>query len=128
MNDDERNEKLAKVVDDFSDAINGFGTEPKAFIDAFCRQHRTLQQSMFGVILQLIGFMASEDYQTDGRNDASKTMAKSIIAGLGDQFEHNEFLYYFGVFTDDDKAKAKAKENRMNFEAHVKNYLHLPCV
>lgn len=64
----------------FSYAVNGGGFSQNAFNDFFAGQHRTLQQAMFGKILKLIHFMASDEYQTDGRNDHSKKLAQELDA------------------------------------------------
>ena len=55
---------------------------PKAFIEAFKREHRTLQQSAFRMLLELVEEMASVSYQTDGRNEDSKKMAQTLLEGF----------------------------------------------
>ena len=54
----------------------------KAFIETFKREHRTLQQSAFKMFLELIEEMATENYRTDGRNEASQKMAKTLLDGF----------------------------------------------
>lgn len=89
-----------EVANKFSDFVNGFDhkgqtqefikaisnekfTTPEAeFNNALGRQHRTLQQSMFRVMLGVIEHMASNDFHTDGRNEGSKKVAKQLIAGF----------------------------------------------
>jgi len=72
---------LANVLTDY---VNTYSTEKisKDFIDAFCVEHRTLQQSSFRMILSLIEHMASDNYITDGRNKASHKIAKKLIDGF----------------------------------------------
>lgn len=53
----------------------------KAFTEAFNREHNTLQQSVFKLMLELMEFMATEDYRTDGRNAESKKVAKRLLEG-----------------------------------------------
>lgn len=54
----------------------------KAFIEAFKREHRTLQQLAFKMILELVEEMATENYHTDGRNEQSKLMAQTLLKGF----------------------------------------------
>lgn len=54
----------------------------KGFIEAFKREHRTLQQSAFRMMLELIEEMATEDYHVDGRNEASKEIAQALLKGF----------------------------------------------
>ena len=54
----------------------------KAFIDAFKREHRTLQQSAFKMLLELVEEMATENYHTDGRNEQSKIVAQTLLKGF----------------------------------------------
>lgn len=77
----QRNERWHKWLDQFSDLVNNLSQEDQAkgFQNAFSRQHRTLQQSMFRVMLRQIEYMASDEYRTDGRNEGSKAVAKTIV-------------------------------------------------
>ena len=54
----------------------------KAFIEAFKREHRTLQQSAFKMLLELVEEMATENYHTDGRNEQSKIVAQTLLKGF----------------------------------------------
>lgn len=73
-----------ELADAMTDYVNTFSMRErtKEFIDGFCRQHNTLQQSSFRMILELMEHMASENYHTDGRNDASKNIARDLINGF----------------------------------------------
>jgi chaperonin GroEL (HSP60 family) len=78
----EKEEKWAKLLNDFSDLVNtgyNYSEYAKGFQNAFSRQHRTLQQNMFRVMLQQIEHMATDEYRTDGRNEDSKEVAKAIV-------------------------------------------------
>ena len=78
-------EKQRKEAQDLMDAIGNYvnyGKSKKAFIEAFKREHRTLQQSAFRMFLELMEEMASENYHTDGRNDDSKKMAQTLLEGF----------------------------------------------
>jgi hypothetical protein len=61
------------------------------FCEEFSREHRTLQQSSFRLILQLIEYMASDEYRTDGRNEESKKMAKTLLTGFREH-KKKEFI------------------------------------
>lgn len=68
------------IVRLFTYAVNGGGFNQETFNQTFATQHRTLQQAMFGKILKLIHFMASDEYDTDGRNENSKKIAQELDA------------------------------------------------
>ena len=74
-----RKDSAEAVIIAFSHAVNNFGFDDKAFINAFCKEHKTLQQNMFRAMLGLIKHMASDDYNYDGRNEASHKVAKEIV-------------------------------------------------
>ena len=87
-------EKQRKEAQDLMDAIGNYvnyGKSKKAFIEAFKREHRTLQQSAFRMFLELMEEMASENYHTDGRNDDSKKMAQTLLEGFK-QAKKQEYL------------------------------------
>lgn len=74
--------ELAKsFVSDMADYVN-HNRSSEAFINAFFAEHRTLQQSMFSMMLRLIEAMADDDYKTDARNEDSKTIAKKLLIGF----------------------------------------------
>jgi hypothetical protein len=78
-------EKLTglQLADAMTDYVNTFSRDKsKEFIEAFCRQHNTLQQSSFRMILELIEHMASDNYRVDGRNEATKKIAQKLIDGF----------------------------------------------
>ena len=45
--------KEEKFIQDFGKLCNSFSIDKKAIFKAFCCEHKTIQQSMFGVILTL---------------------------------------------------------------------------
>ena len=75
-------EKAKALAENFGNFVNSYGHDTEAFIEAFSRQHRTLQQSMMRVMLSTIEHVASDAYHTDGRNEQSKEIAKTIIKGF----------------------------------------------
>ena len=82
---EQKKEKDFAEAKELMDAIGryvNYGKSKKAFIEAFKREHRTLQQSAFRMMLELIEEMATENYRTDGRNEDSKKMAKTLLDGF----------------------------------------------
>lgn len=73
-------DELAELITDF---VNSSDRDKHAnFIQAFSNQHRTLQQSAFGLMLKLMEHMASDEYRTDARNEDSKKIAQNLIKGF----------------------------------------------
>ena len=70
--------ELVKVLGDY---VN-YRKSSKEFIEAFKREHRTIQQSAFKMLLELVEEMASENYHTDGRNEQSKIVAQKLLKGF----------------------------------------------
>lgn len=80
-----KNEQEFRDADAVMTALSNYVNYRKStqgFIDAFKREHRTLQQSMFGMFLALIEDMATDNYHTDGRNEDSQKMARQLIEGF----------------------------------------------
>ena len=71
--------QLAEAMADF---VNGGRDKQKDFIEGFCRQHRTLQQSAFKMMLELMEHIASDEYRTDGRNEDSQKIARNLVEGF----------------------------------------------
>ena len=72
--------ELAEAITDFVNSSNK--EKNKEFVEAFSCQHRTLQQSAFGLMLQTIEHIASENYHTDARNEDSKKVAQTLMKGF----------------------------------------------
>jgi len=83
-----------KIAADLAQLVNSMSFKPDYFIEAMSKEHRTLQQSFTKLCLQWIENCASEEYQTDGRNEASHDICHDIIevwhsmTGLGNQFDY----------------------------------------
>lgn len=79
-----------QLAENMTDFVNSYSRDKhKDFIEGFCRQHRTLQQSSFRMILELIEHMASDEYRTDDRNADSQKVAKLLLKGFKTEF-HND--------------------------------------
>ena len=81
IRNEENTQKAMALADSLTTFVNG-GNKAKLFIDAFKCQHRTLQQSAFKMMLELLEEMTTEQYRVDGRNEASQEIAKDLIEGF----------------------------------------------
>ena len=123
--------KEEKFIHDFANLCNSCCIDKEAIFKAFCGEHRTLQQSMFGVILAIISGIAGKDYSIDGRNTASRKMAIQFIEGYA-EMEYQKFLeeHKFNMHNDKDLAyyTGKAGELRKAIIENPALYLRLPCI
>ena len=70
----------------FTDMVNYRGKEDVTkFLEQFKKEHNTLQQSVFRVMMETIDLMASEDIYVDGRNESSQAVAKAILRGFREE-------------------------------------------
>jgi hypothetical protein len=81
IRNEENTQKAMALADALTTFVNG-GNKAKLFIDAFKCQHRTLQQSAFKMMLELMEEMTTENYRVDGRNEDSKEIATDLIKGF----------------------------------------------
>jgi hypothetical protein len=81
IRNEENTQKAMALADSLTTFVNG-GNKAKLFIDAFKCQHRTLQQSAFKMMLELMEEMTTENYRVDGRNEVSKDIATDLIEGF----------------------------------------------
>lgn len=71
-----------ELANELTNFVNNFNCNHEEFIEAFCREHRTLQQSSFRLFLMLLERLASDEYTFDGRNEQSHQLAKKMIEGF----------------------------------------------
>jgi len=64
--------------------LNTYGDKSEAFNEAMSREHRTLQQNFTRLCLKWLEHVASDEYSTDGRNEQSKEIAQTLLAGFKD--------------------------------------------
>lgn len=76
--------RKAKVVTNVLANYVNHNRTTEAFKQAFKQEHRTLQQSMFKMFLELMEEMATGDYPTDARNEDSKQVAITLIKGYSE--------------------------------------------
>lgn len=77
--DNLRESREGKAMSQLSDAVNSMSFHSKDFAKAATLEHRTLQQSLFRSVVEIIKVYASDDYTYDGRNQASHELAKKIV-------------------------------------------------
>lgn len=71
-----------ELANELTNFVNNYNCDHEEFINAFCREHRTLQQSSFRLFLMLLERLASDEYNTDLRNKSSHEVAKKMIEGF----------------------------------------------
>ena len=72
-----------------SDLLNSFQFNPERVCQAMTREHRTLQQSFTRLCIHWLCTCASDEYQFDGRNEASHDIAKALIESQDADFIGN---------------------------------------
>lgn len=78
--DKSREEKLVQQI---TDAVNSFGFDSELFCQSMGREHKTLQQNfMREVIVPYIRYAASNNYNTDGRNEETHLLAIELTRAL----------------------------------------------
>ena len=71
-----------ELTSEITNYLNTYGDKSVEFNEAMSREHRTLQQNFTRLCLAWIEHCASDDYRTDGRNEASQNTAKAILKGF----------------------------------------------
>ena len=74
----ESEEKAQAVVRDLSDWVNEMGHNNQDFVEAVMREHRTLQQQMFEVMLACVAEWAKTEYY-DARNEFCVLKCREIM-------------------------------------------------
>ena len=117
-----------KLIAYFSNLVNG-GADIDAILNQFEREHRTLQQSMFSVMMKIILHVSKDEYQTDGRNEYMKKTAQDLVKGYGEIFEAKEVKYYQEeIGYGEVEAREKAKKSRQSFDKNIEMYFNMPCI
>ncbi len=75
-------DKEYKAAMALEDAINDYGWDPKKFAKVCTTFHRTLQQTLFRTIVEVLICYADENRGTDPRNQASKEGSQQILKVL----------------------------------------------
>lgn len=75
MNDDKVKEQVSTVTS----MLNSFTFDYEGFCKQMCKEHRTLQQSFTRLCIRWLCECSTDEYQYDGRNEASHEIAKALI-------------------------------------------------
>lgn len=75
----DENSREFKAAKKLEHALNDYGWNEKRFALAVTTFHRTLQQTLFRSIVEVIRIMGSEDYRYDLRNKASHEICKRTV-------------------------------------------------
>ena len=119
-------EKDVQVIKDFSNAVNNYNFDTKAFIEQFKREHRTLQQSMFRAMLALILEMSKDEYQVDGRNEYSKKTAQNLVRGYAEEMKQEYLREVCGVGDVYYEKRAEGIKQDILKQPHI--YFNIPLV
>ncbi len=124
----ERKEASIKLVDDFANLVNG-QPDIGAILARFKQEHRTLQQSMFRVIAQILIMISKDDYATDPRNEESKNMAKRFVSGYMEMWkkEDKQRLIESCGYSEEE-AEISAERLKQQMIAEPERYLGLSCI
>ena len=76
--------RIREAVDAMTSLCNVMGHDTKAFVARMATEHRTLQQAFTGVCLQWLKLVASENYDTDARNEYSQKIARKLLKDIED--------------------------------------------
>ena len=68
-----------KQANEVADMLNSLLFDYEGFCREMTRQHRTLQQSFTRLCIHWLATCSSDEYQYDGRNEASHRIAKALI-------------------------------------------------
>ena len=83
FNSDIKSKEMAKeLVEKITDFVNSYSLKSEQFNEAMSREHRTLQQSFTRLCLKWIEYVASDEYRTDGRNEASHEICAQLLKGF----------------------------------------------
>ena len=73
-----------EAADALTDYVNVLGREYGAFVTAILASHRTLQQNIMRMFMELVKAWSEVQF-TDMRNEGTVTLAKQIMEAVGDK-------------------------------------------
>ena len=73
------NSRKFKAAKELEHALNDYGWNEKRFASVVTTFHRTLQQTLFRSMVEVIRIMGSEGYGYDLRNKSSHEICKKIV-------------------------------------------------
>lgn len=79
-----------ELATNIANALNAFGFKGKDFCEAMGREHRTLQQSFTRLCIDWLRYCGDlEEWQYDGRNEASVIVGKIVSEALNERDINN---------------------------------------
>lgn len=82
-------ESLSNAI---SEGVNRYSLSHERFCNEMSHDHRTLQQSFTRLCIEWIKFCASDEYRTDGRNEATKKACKKIVENVSEEDLYLPFI------------------------------------
>ena len=71
-----------ELTNEITNHLNSFNDKSEEINNAMSREHRTLQQNFTRLCLKWLEYVASDEYNTDGRNEQSKEVAQTLLNGF----------------------------------------------
>ena len=72
-----------ELAEQLVNSVNCFSYDSKEFVDTILRSHRTLQQGVFGLFLQVIeAWSKLDENSSDLRNEYTVKMSKEIMKAM----------------------------------------------
>lgn len=84
MRDANEAREAAQAADALTDYVNVLGRRYDRFVVAILASHRTLQQNIMRMFMQLVKAWSEVQF-TDMRNEGTVTLAKRIMEAVGDE-------------------------------------------
>ena len=79
-------------------------------------------------MMQIVCFIAKDEYRTDPRNEYTKKLAKDLIAGYLEQFKKNEVETLVGMGYSKEKAEERAEEYKQMYIKNPEKLMAMPCI
>lgn len=75
-----------------SEGVNRYCLNYQKFCEHMNGEHKTLQQSFTRLCFEWIRFCASDEYRTDGRNQATHDACKKIVENVSEDYLYLPFI------------------------------------
>lgn len=85
----DKEERVRNAVQALTNFVNSYSHDSKAFATELTYEHRTLQQSAFGLMLTCIDTWANlPENQYDGRNEYTIKTCRRIVEAFGEDWKY----------------------------------------
>lgn len=92
LNEEERAQALVTELTRFVNVMANAERRNRSVADALMREHRTLQQSAFGLMLACVKAWADDERGHDARNEWTVEKCKTIVGALGEYGLRTPFI------------------------------------